>query len=51
MHRVAKSEHGPHSGESLVHVTLDVLLECESTIKEETQVLPCGAWMKGGSPG
>jgi hypothetical protein len=27
-----------------------MLSECESTIKEETQVLPCGAWVKGGSP-
>jgi hypothetical protein len=26
-------------------------MECEGTIKEETQVLPCGAWVKGGSPG
>jgi hypothetical protein len=51
MHRVAKSKHGPHSGESLVFVMLDMLLECESTIKEDTQVSPCGAWVKGGSPG
>jgi hypothetical protein len=50
MHRVAKSKHGPHSGESLVCVTLDMLMECEGTIKEETQVLPCGVWVKGGSP-
>jgi hypothetical protein len=51
MHRVAKSKHGPHGGESLVCVMLDMLLECESTIKEETQVLPSGTWVKGGSPG
>jgi hypothetical protein len=51
MHRVAESEHGPHGGESLVCVVLDMLLECESTIKEETQVSPCGAWVKGGCPG
>jgi hypothetical protein len=50
MHRVAKSKHGPHGGESLVCVTLDMLMECEGTIKEEAQVLPCGAWVKGGSP-
>jgi hypothetical protein len=50
MHRVAKSEHGPHGGESLVCVMLDVVTECEGTIKEETQVLLCGAWVKGGSP-
>jgi hypothetical protein len=49
MHRVAKSEHGHHGGESLVCVTLDVFTECESTIKEEAQVLPCGAWVEGGS--
>jgi hypothetical protein len=51
MHRVAERKHGPHGGESLVCVTLDVLLECEGAIKEETQVSPCGAWVKGGSPG
>jgi hypothetical protein len=28
-----------------------MLLKYESTIKEETQVLPSGAWAKGGSPG
>jgi hypothetical protein len=27
-----------------------MLLECESTIKEETQISPSGAWVKGGSP-
>jgi hypothetical protein len=29
----------------------DMLPECEGTIKEEAQVLPSGAWVKGGSPG
>jgi hypothetical protein len=29
---------------------LDVLMYCEGMIKEETQVSPCGAWVKGGSP-
>jgi hypothetical protein len=51
MHRVAKSKHGPHGGESLVCVTFDMLTECEGTIKEEPQVLPCGAQVKRGSPG
>jgi hypothetical protein len=46
-HRVAKSEHGPHSSESLV---LDMLLECESMIKDEGQVPPSGSWVKGGTP-
>jgi hypothetical protein len=49
-HRVAESEHGPHSSESLVRVVFDMLLECESTIKEEAQVPPSGSWVKGGSP-
>jgi hypothetical protein len=38
MHGIAKSKHGPHCGEGLVHVTLDVLMECEGMIKEEAQV-------------
>jgi hypothetical protein len=50
-HTVAKGKHGPHSGESLVCVALDVLMECEGTIKEEAQVSPCGAWVEGGIPG
>jgi hypothetical protein len=50
VHRVAKSEHGPHSSESLVCVAFDMLPECESTIKEGAQVLPSGSWVKGGSP-
>jgi hypothetical protein len=29
---------------------LEVLTECEGTIKEETQVSPCGAWVKRGGP-
>jgi hypothetical protein len=48
-HRVYKCEHGPHSSESLVCVAFDMLPECESTIKEEAQVLPSGSWVKGGS--
>jgi hypothetical protein len=51
MHRVAESKHGPNYCEGLVCVTFDMLLECESTIKEETQLLPSGAWVQGGSPG
>jgi hypothetical protein len=50
VHRVAESEHGPHSSESLVRVAFDMLLECESAIKEEAQVPPSGSWVKGGSP-
>jgi hypothetical protein len=46
MHGVAESEHGPHSSEGLVCIVFDVLPECESTIKEEPQVLPSGAWVK-----
>jgi hypothetical protein len=46
MHRVAESEHGPHSSESLVCAVFDMLPECESTIKEEAQVPPSGSWVK-----
>jgi hypothetical protein len=51
MHRVAKSKHGPHSSEGLIHVPFDMLPECESMIEEEAQVSPSGSWVKGGSPG
>jgi hypothetical protein len=46
-HRVAKSKHGPHSSEGLVRVAFDMFLECESTIKEESQVPPSGSLVEG----
>jgi hypothetical protein len=49
-HRIPKGQHGPHRGEGLVSVSLDVLLECEGAIKEEPQVAPRGARPERGSP-
>jgi hypothetical protein len=38
------------TSEGMGSLSLDVLMVCEGTIKDETQVLPYGAWVKGGSP-
>lgn len=40
MHRVAKGQHGPHRGEGLVGVSLNMFPECETMVKKETQVAP-----------
>jgi hypothetical protein len=49
-HRVTKRQHGPHRGEGLVGVALDVFPECEGSVKEESQVAPYGARLERGGP-